>query len=77
MLSNHQLTIIDLNHIPIDNVKKLVPKFFDKEKYVIHYENFTWGLKLKNILRIRIQSISMDKTIYWIQYTKKNRRRKK
>ena len=41
MLSNHQLAIIDLNHIPIDNVKKLVPKFFDKEKYVIHYENFT------------------------------------
>ena len=41
MLSNHQLTIIDLNHTPIDNFKKLVPKFFDKGKYVIHYENFT------------------------------------
>ena len=22
------------------NIKKLVPNFFDKEKYVLHYENF-------------------------------------
>ena len=39
MLPDHQLQIADLYHIPIGNVKKLVPNFFDKDKYVIHYEN--------------------------------------
>ena len=41
--------------------------------------NFTWdyGLNQKtNKLRIRIQSITMVKTIYRIQHTKKNRSRK-
>ena len=38
-LSKYQLNITDLYKIPIANVKKLVPNFFDKEKYVIHYEN--------------------------------------
>ena len=53
---------------PIGNVQKLVPNFFDKEKYAIHYENLKLylrlGLKLKkNTLRIRIQSIIPAKTI--------------
>ena len=39
MLSDCQFKIADLYNIPIDNVEKLVPKFFDKENYVIHYEN--------------------------------------
>ena len=39
MLSSYQLKIADLYNIPIGNVKKLVPKLFDKEKYVLHYEN--------------------------------------
>ena len=51
MLSEHQLKIADLYNIPIGNVKKLVPDFFDKEKYVLHYENLQLylrlGLKLK------------------------------
>ena len=38
-LSEYQLKIADLHNISIGNVKKLVPNFFDKEKYVIHYEN--------------------------------------
>ena len=43
MLSDYHLKIADLYNIPIDNFKKLVPNFFDKEKYAIHYEtcNFT------------------------------------
>ena len=53
MLSDYQLKIADLYNIPIDNVKKLVPNFFDTQKYVIHYENLQLylrlGLKLKNI----------------------------
>ena len=35
MLSNYEL----IYEIPIGNVKKLVPNFFHKEKYVLHYEN--------------------------------------
>ena len=59
MLSEYQLKIADLYNIPIGSVKKLVPNLFDKEKYVIHYENLPLylrlGLKLKKISsRIRI-----------------------
>ena len=61
MLSEYKLKIADLYNIPIGNAKKLMPKFFDKEKYVLHYENLQLylrpGLKLKNVqnntLRIR------------------------
>ena len=53
MLSENQLKISDWYNIPIGNVKKLVPDFFDKEKYVIHYDNLKLnlriGLKLKEI----------------------------
>ena len=56
MLSDYHLKIADYYNIPIGNVKKLVPNFFDKEKYVIHYENLNLylrlGLKLKKIHRI-------------------------
>ena len=34
MLSDYQLMIGDLYNIPFGNVEKLVPTFFDKEKYV-------------------------------------------
>ena len=59
MLSEYQLKIADLYNIPIGSVKKLVSNLFDKEKYVIHYENLPLylrlGLKLKKISsRIRI-----------------------
>ena len=56
MLSDYQLKIADLYNISIGNVRKLVPNFFDKEKYVIHYENLKLylrlGLKLKLIHRV-------------------------
>ena len=56
MLSKYQLKIADLYNIPIGNVEKLVPSFFDKEKYVIHYENLQLylrlGLKLKRMHRV-------------------------
>ena len=38
MWSNYQLKMADFCIIPIGNVKKLVPNFFDKEKYLLHYE---------------------------------------
>ena len=37
ILFEYQLKIASLCNIPIDNVKKLVATFFDKEKYVICY----------------------------------------
>ena len=56
MLYAYQLKIADLSNIPIDNVKKLVPNFFDKETYVFHYKNLQLylkiGLELKKIHRI-------------------------
>ena len=68
MLSEYQLKIADLYNIPISNSEKLVPNFFDKEKYVIHYENlklyFEARIKTKkDTAHTRIQSISMTKTI--------------
>ena len=44
-----------------------MPNFFDEEKYVLHYEN------LKLYLRL---GLTMFKTIYRIQHTKKTRSRK-
>ena len=56
MQSEYQLKIADLYHIPIGNAKKIVPNVFDKEKYVIHYENLQvylrLGLKLKKMHRV-------------------------
>ena len=40
ILSEYQLKITDLYNIPFGNVKKLVPKFFNEEKYLLRYENF-------------------------------------
>ena len=43
-----------LSNISIGTVKKLVHNYFDKEKYVLHYENLQLylrlGLKLKKLL---------------------------
>ena len=39
MRSEYQLNITDLYNIPFGNIKKLVLKFHDEEKYVLHYEN--------------------------------------
>ena len=59
ILSNHQLKIVDLYNVLIGNVKKLMPNFFDVEKYVLHCENLQLylrlGLKLKKYTsRVRI-----------------------
>ena len=46
MLFNYKLMVSDFYNILIGNVKKLVPNFFDKEKYVLHYENLQFYLTL-------------------------------
>ena len=45
-LSKYQLLIADLHSIPIDNLKKIVPYFFDKEKYLFYYQNLQLYLRL-------------------------------
>ena len=66
MLSHCQLLII-----PIGNVTKLVPNVFDKQKYVIHYENLPLYLRLglkpeKYISWIRVLGLKPKKYISWI-----------
>ena len=39
MLSEYQQKIANLYNIPIGNVIKLAPNFFNKERYVLHYKN--------------------------------------
>ena len=54
MLSSYQFNIADFHNIPIGTVKKLLPNIFDKEKYVLHYENLQFylrlGLKLRKLI---------------------------
>ena len=54
MVSEYQLKVADICNIPVGNVKKLVHNFFDKEKYMLHYENLKLqlrlGLKVKNYI---------------------------
>ena len=77
MLSKYQLMIADLYDISIGTVEKLIPNVFDKQKYVLHYNKLQLylrlGLKLKNAACIRMQSITMTKTVCGIQYTKINK----
>ena len=67
MLSRCQLKIVDFYSIPICSVTNLVLNLFDKE---LHYENvqlyLRLGSKLKNTSCIRIQSMTLVKTIYRI-----------
>ena len=53
-LSEYQLKTDDLYNIPIGNVKKLGPNFFDKEKCVLDYENLRLYLTLALQLKIII-----------------------
>ena len=46
---------------PLETLKKLIPNFFDKEKYVIHYENFD---KEKYVIHYE----NFDKEMYVIHY---------
>ena len=46
MLSSYQIETADFYNITVDNIKKLVHNFFDKEKFVLHYENLQLNLRL-------------------------------
>ena len=69
MLSQYKLMVSDFFNIPIGNARNWCLSFLIK-KYVLHYENLGFylrlGLKVKNNTScIRIQSITMAKT-FWI-----------
>ena len=47
MLSKYQPLTAGFYNASIGNVKKLVPNFFNEEKYVFHYENLQLYLRLE------------------------------
>ena len=67
MLSDYQLKITNLYNIPIGNVKKLVPNFFDIEKYVIHYENLQLFLRLGLKLKIYVYRVLEFSQSQWLK----------
>ena len=54
-MSKYQLMLSDFYNILVGTIKKLMRNLFDKEKYVLNYENLLLylrrELKLKNIHR--------------------------
>ena len=65
ILSDYQLKIADLYNITIFNLKKIMPNFFDKEKYVIHYENFQLYLRLE--LKLKKISLLEFNQLQWLK----------
>ena len=69
MLFGYQLKITGLYIIPNGNVKILVPKFFGKEKYVIHYESTKLYLRLRLKLKKKIhRSLEFNQSQWLKQY---------
>ena len=56
VLTKYQLIISDFYKFSIESIEKFVPNFFDKEKYVLYYENLQLylrlGLKIKKNHRL-------------------------
>ena len=74
MLSEYQLKIANLYNIPIGSIKKSVPNFFDKEKYVIYYEN--WQLCLRLGLKLTIHDVLEFNHSQWLKSCIKSNRQK-
>ena len=74
--SNYQMKMPDFYNIPIGNVKKLVPNFVLIKKsmcFIMKTWNFIFKVTIKtkkNTPHIRIYSITVAKTICWVQHTK-------
>ena len=81
LLSEYQLKIADLYNILTGNVKKLVPNFFDKGEYLVHYENLQLylrlGLKLNTVYHLLEFSQPQWLKLYIELNTHKNRSREK
>ena len=82
MVCNYQIKVVEFYNILIGNVKKLVPNFFDKQRYVLHYENLQLylrlGLKVKEIHHVLEfnQSQWQKPYVEFNTHTQKNRSRK-
>ena len=76
MLCNYQLKITDSYSFPTGNVKKLVPHFFDKEKYVVRYENLQLYLRLG--LKLKKHRVLVSNQPEWLRpYVELNAKKKK
>ena len=51
-MTKYKLMISDFYNMVISNFEKVVPNFFDKDLYVLHYENLTRIKNLKKLHRV-------------------------
>ena len=66
MLSNYCKNIVDKFNIKVGNVKNLIPNLHDKIKYIVHYRNLQYYLKL-GIKLIKIHGILSFKQKNWLK----------
>ena len=62
----YQLMISDFYKILNDNVKKLVPKFFVKEKYMLHHENVQLFLRVELKLKVIHRVLELNQ-LQWLK----------
>ena len=58
-----------------DNVKKLVPKFFVKEKYMLHHENVQLFLRLELKLKVIHRVLELNQLQWLKPYAEFNMKR--
>ena len=66
MLSNYCKDIVDKHNIKVGGVKKIIPNFYDKIKYPVHYKNLKYYLSLGMKL-IKIHRILSFKQKNWLK----------
>ena len=66
MLSNYCKDIVNKFNIKAGNVKKLIPNLYNKTKYIVHYKNLEYNLKL-GIKLIKIHIILSFKQKNWLK----------
>ena len=67
--------ISDFYKILNDNVKKLVPKFFVKEKYMLHHENVQLFLRLELKLKVIHRVLELNQLQWLKPYAEFNMKR--
>ena len=67
--------ISDFYKILNDNVKKLVPKFFVKEKYMLHHENVQLFLRLELKLKVIHRILELNQLQWLKPYAEFNMKR--
>ena len=71
----YQLMISGFYKILNDNVKKLVPKFFVKEKYMLHHENVQLFLRLELKLKVIHRVLELNQLQWLKPYAEFNMKR--